>query len=232
MPFLVAGPLFNAIYLWSTHALADIAEVVGADPVPHREAAQQIHDALITELWDPGQKRFSSLDVVRNERGAEDTIVSFAPLLDPDLPKAQLDALAADLASASFHQDKPDAYVAPSYDLLAADFDERRYWRGPVWINTNWLLWWGLRQHGLEAAAEEVLMSSVRLVARSGFHEYFDPFTGEGFGTGGFGWTAALTLDVIERQDAAGRARIADRLAAEGLAPTPTEQLPTATMTG
>ena len=86
---------------------------------------------------------------------------SFAPLLDPDLPKAQLDALAADLASASFHPDKPDAYVAPSYDLLAADFDERRYWRGPVWINTNWLLWWGLRQHGLHAAAEEVLMSSV-----------------------------------------------------------------------
>ena len=74
-------------------------------------------------------------------------------------------------------------------------------------------------------------MSSVRLVARSGFHEYFDPFTGEGFGTGGFGWTAALTLDVIERQDAAGRTRIAERLASEGLAPTPTEDLPTATMT-
>ena len=170
-----------------------------------------------TELWDPDTKRFGSLDVVRNERGAEDTIVSFAPLLDPDLPKAQLDALVADLASASFHPDKPDAYVAPSYDLLATDFDERRYWRGPVWINTNWLLWWGLRQHGLEAAAEEVLMSSVRLVARSGFHEYFDPFTGEGFGTGGFGWTAALTLDVIERQDAAaGRARIAERARGRG----------------
>jgi hypothetical protein len=231
VPFLVAGPLFNAIYLWSTHALAEIAEVVGEDPVPHREAALQIHDALISELWDPRAHRFGSLDVVRNERGAENTIVSFAPLLDPDLPSAQLDALVADLASASFHPAKPDAYVAPSYDLLATDFDERRYWRGPVWINTNWLLWWGLRQHGLDAAAEEVLMSSVRLVARSGFHEYFDPFTGEGFGTGGFGWTAALTLDVIERQDPAGRARIADRLATEGLAPTPTEALPTETLT-
>ena len=119
VPFLVAGPLFNAIYLWSTHALAEIAEVIGTDPAPHREAAQQIHEALLTELWDPDTKRFSSLDVVRNERGAENTIVSFAPLLDPDLPKAQLDALVADLASASFHPDKPDAYVAPSYDLLA-----------------------------------------------------------------------------------------------------------------
>jgi hypothetical protein len=225
VPFLVAGPLFNGIHLWSTHALAEIAEVVGADPVPHREAAQQIHDALLSELWDPETRRFGPLDVVRGERGAEDTIVSFMPLLDPDLPRDQLDALVADLASASFHPDRPDGYVLPSFDLLGEGFDERRYWRGPVWINTNWLVWWGLRQHGLDAAAEEVLLSSLRLVARSGFHEYFDPFGGEGFGTAGFGWTAALTLDFISRLGDADRARIAERLRAEGLGPTPAPRL-------
>ena len=164
VPFLVAGPLFNAIHLWSTHALAEIAEIVGADPVPHREDARRIHDAMLADLWDPETKRFGALDVIEHQRTVEDTIISFAPLLDPDLPKEQLDAIMADLRSAHFHPDRPTGFVAPSYDLLAADFDERRYWRGPVWINTNWLLWMGLRQHGQDAEAEAILLSSLRLV--------------------------------------------------------------------
>jgi neutral trehalase len=214
VPFLVAGPLFNAIHLWSTHALAEIAEIVGADPTPHREAAGQIHDALLRELWDPDARRFGALDVVRNERSVEDTIISFAPLLDPDLPKEQLDSIMADLRSAHFHPERPDGFVAPSFDLRASDFDERRYWRGPVWINTNWLLWNGLRQHGQTAEADQILLSSLRLVDRGGFHEYFDPFGGEAFGTDGFGWTAALTLDFIERHRGPDSTWLLERLAA------------------
>ena len=212
VPFLVAGPLFNAIHCWSTYALAEIAEIVGADPVPHREDARRISAALISELWDPASRRFCALDIVRNERSVEDTIVSFAPLLDPALPREQLDAIMADLRSASFHPDRPDGFVAPSYDLLGEGFDERRYWRGPVWINTNWLLWQGLRQHGQTAEADEILLSSLRLVAKSGFHEYFDPFGGAAFGTDGFGWTAALTLDLVSRHRGADRAQLVERL--------------------
>ena len=212
VPFLVAGPLFNAIHLWSTHALAEIAEIVGADPVPHREDARRIHDAMLADLWDPETKRFGALDVIEHQLTVEDTIISFAPLLDPDLPKEQLDAIMADLRSAHFHPDRPTGFVAPSYDLLAADFNERRYWRGPVWINTNWLLWMGLRQHGQDAEAEAILLSSLRLVARSGFHEYFDPFDGTAFGTDGFGWTAALILDFIGRHQGRDRARLAELL--------------------
>ena len=134
------------------------------------------------------------------------------PLLDPELPSTQVASIMADLRSASFHPDRPDGYVVPSYDLAAKGFDERRYWRGPVWINTNWLLWNGLVQHGQTAEADAILRSSLGLVARSGFREYFDPFGGEGFGTTGFGWTAALTLDFIERVPAADRARLAEAI--------------------
>ena len=42
--FLVEDPLFNAIWLWSTHALVEIAELIGEDPGPHRESAARIHD--------------------------------------------------------------------------------------------------------------------------------------------------------------------------------------------
>ena len=118
----------------------------------------------------------------------------------------------ADLRSASFHPSRPDGYVVPSYDLAGEGFDERRYWRGPVWINTNWLLWNGLSQHGQTEEADAILLSSLGLVARSGFHEYFDPFGGEGFGTDGFGWTAALTLDHVQRLSASERARVEEAI--------------------
>jgi len=213
-PFHVAGPMFNGILVWSLSALAEIASVVGADPTPHVEDAQDVHAAIIDELWDPTTDRMCALEVTGRERSVEDTIVSFAPLLDPHLPTEVVDAIVRDLRSASFHPDRPDGYVVPSFDLKGTGFDERRYWRGPVWINTNWLLWLGLRQHGHATLADEIAASSLALVARSGFHEYFDPFDGRGFGTDGFGWTAALTIDLIERLGDGERRRLSERLAA------------------
>jgi hypothetical protein len=214
VPFVMAGPLFAAILLWSMHALAEIAVIVGEDPTPHREAAARLQNAMLTELWDPEQRRFSALDVIRRERSAEDTVVSLAPLLDPELPREQVEAIVANLHSASFHPEAKISFVVPSYDLLGEGFDARRYWRGPVWINTNWLLAAGLRQHGYHSLVEQITSSSVRLVAGAGFREYFDPFNGTGYGTDGFGWTAALTMDFIARLPGSERVRLEERLRA------------------
>ena len=122
-PFTVAGPLFNAIYLWSTHALAEIAVIVGADRQAHVEAADRIHAALLRYLWDVREERFAAVDVRTMERGIEDTIVGFAPLLDPELPAPIRLATMTTLKSRCFHADKPGAFVVPSFDLLSEDFD-------------------------------------------------------------------------------------------------------------
>ena len=217
VPFTIADPLFNSIYLWSTHALAEIAQAIGEDPTPHREAAERIHTALLGHLWDPEARRFAAMDVRTMERGVEDTIVAFAPVLDPDLPREQHDAIMADLRSAAFHPGgEGPAFVVPSYDLLGEDFDRRRYWRGPIWINTNWLLWSGLHQHGHNEETDDIVASSLRLIEKSGFREYFDPNDGTGYGTDGFGWSAALALDFIDRHRGDSRSRLTERLAARG----------------
>src|SRR4029077_1862131 len=126
--------------------------------------------ASITELWDGTTVRMSALEVTRGERSVEDTIVSFAPLLDPHLSSDVVDAIVRDLRSASFHPDRPDGYVVPSFDMKGVGFDERRYWRGPVWINTNWLLWWGLRQHGQMELAEGNAARRLQPRGRTGLH--------------------------------------------------------------
>jgi hypothetical protein len=191
--FLVEDPLFNAIWLWSTHALADIAERIGDDPGPHRAAAERIHDALIARLWDG--ERFRARDL-RTDRLIEPrTIHALGPLLDPDLPAAIVDALAGELSSPHFRG--PDGLGVASSDLLGPEFDRRRYWRGPIWANLNWLLARGLRQHGRIAEAEEIERTTLGLVADAGMREYFDPLTGEGLGAGDFSWTAAAVIDIL-----------------------------------
>ena len=197
-PFLMVDPMFNAIRLWSEHALAEIAGLIGADPAPHRAAARRFHDALIGEQWVAQRQRFCVWDLRRNQREPEDTVVSFAPLLDPDLPPTIVAAICRELESPSFHPSRGKLhYLVPTFDERAAGFDPDRYWRGPVWLNTNWLLWHGLRQHGRDALAKEIVASSIELVRLSGFREYFDPLDGSGHGSDRFSWTAALFTDMV-----------------------------------
>jgi glycogen debranching enzyme len=153
---------------------------------------------MLRHLWDPVAGRFLARNLVTGALEPEETIVSFAPLLDPDLPRPQVEAIVADLESTCFHPVDGPHFVVPTYSVRAARFDRRRYWRGPVWLNTNWLLAAGLRQHGRVDLAGEIVSSSLELAARTGLHEYFDPFDGAGHGSNDFGWTAALTIDMIE----------------------------------
>jgi hypothetical protein len=196
-PFLVEDVLFNVTYLWSSHALVEIAGILGEPRAPLEAAVRRIHDALLAHLWDPDARRFFSYDL-RARRWIEKLSVDSAiALLDPELPGDIADAIAVDLMSAHFEAPVTPRYLVPSYDLGGVEFDRRRYWRGPVWINTDWMLWRGLRQHAHGAFAREIEESMVALVERSGFREYFDPFTGEGYGSLDFSWTAALLIDVL-----------------------------------
>ena len=198
--FLVEDPLFNAIWLWSAHALADIAVLIGADPGPHREAAAAIHSGLMARLWDPERSRFLAGDLRAGCLLDRRTVGTLAPLLDPDLPAAVARRLADELASPHFRS--PTGIGVASYDLLAPDADARRYWRGPVWANLNWLLARGLRTHGLDADAGALEAATLALVAGAGMREYFDPWTGEGRGSGEFSWTAAVVVDLVRARPA------------------------------
>jgi glycogen debranching enzyme len=191
--FLVEDPLFNAIWLWSTHALVEIAQRIGEDAGPFRESASGIHAALLSRLWDG--ERFRPRDLNAGRLVEPRTILGLGPLLDPDLPGDVLEALAAELRSPHFRSGA--GIGVASSDLLGPEFDRRRYWRGPVWANLNWLLARGLRGHGREADAAELERTTVALVERCGMREYFDPVSGDGLGATEFSWTAAAVTDIL-----------------------------------
>jgi mannosylglycerate hydrolase MGH1-like protein len=199
-PFLVHGPLFNSIWRWSAQSLAEIATLVGDDPAPHQAGAERIRHGILGRLWDPRGLRFGTRDVRAGRLNHDDTILAFSPLLDPELPAPMVAAIVDLLSSPCFHPaDSAEHFLVPTYDMCAPGFEPRRYWRGPVWINTDWLLWLGLRQHGVHDLAAELRADMLSLVRRSGFREYFHPFGGEGFGASSFAWSAALVIDVLHR---------------------------------
>lgn len=78
-------------------------------------------------------------------------------------------------------------------------FDSVRYWRGPVWVNMNWFLIRGLQRCGRVDEADRLRRHTLDLVSQHGMYEYYDPETGRGRGSPDFSWTAALTLDLLER---------------------------------
>lgn len=194
-PFAAEDPLFNAVYLASAHALAEIAEITGHDPVPHREQAQRIHRALLDRLWDPEAGCFRALDLRTGRLIPALTVSSFGPLLDPELPRPILRSLVELLLSGRFAG--ATGYPVPTCDVQASCFDRGDYWRGPTWISTNWLLWLGAAAHGLTVVADLLQGATLRLVRQSGFREYFDPFDGAGRGGHDYSCSASLVLDLL-----------------------------------
>ncbi|WP_067461888.1 MGH1-like glycoside hydrolase domain-containing protein [Actinomadura macra] len=194
-PFAVEDPLVNATYLASTHALAEVAAIIGGDPTPHRECAQRVHTALLDRLWDAEAGCFRARDLREDRLLPIVTAASFGPLLDPDLPAPIVRSLVDLLLSARFAG--AAGYPVPTCDIQAPVFDRGGYWRGPTWISTNWLLWYGSLAHGLPVIGDLLYGSTMRLVRQSGFREFFDPFDGTGRGSHDHSWSAALVLDLL-----------------------------------
>jgi hypothetical protein len=215
--FAVEDPAFNALLIASDHALAAIAVALGNDPEPHLTDAKAHTEALAALFVDQppadgdpsydAQGIFRVRDVVSGELVPVDGIAGLVPLLVPDLPVAG--KLLATLRGSRFRLGA--VHLVPSYDLTGPAFEPGRYWRGPSWFNTAWLIHRALTQ--LAGAATEVSAAErltaeavalrnnfVSLAGSTRLAEYVDPFTGEPHGAIDYSWTAALTLDLLNEQ--------------------------------
>jgi glycogen debranching enzyme len=101
------------------------------------------------------------------------------------------------MESTGFGLGAKDYYPIPSFDGYGFGYSPVQYWRGPVWININWLLMHGLKQYGFDEHAERLRRAIVELCKEGGSYEYFDPSSGMGHGSDLFSWTAALLIDVL-----------------------------------
>jgi len=197
--FAVEDPGFNALLAAAEEVMAEIAielrDRVGAHT--HRSAAAEVTEALVRTLWDARSGFFFARDVLTDEAVHEFTCAGLLPLLLPGLP------VAAELMATATGPRFGLGVVlgVPSNDLTAPGFDPAKYWRGPSWSNVGWLVHRGLLTHGERALALRLRSDILDSAWRNDFAEYTDPLTGEGHGARAFGWTAALTVDLLSIVD-------------------------------
>ena len=94
-------------------------------------------------------------------------------------------------------------FVCPSFDVDSPLFDSKRYWRGPIWPQMNWMIYHGLKSYGFNETADIVRNDLISLVEKVGFWEYFESQKSvvvnqdRGYGGDNFSWTASSIIDLI-----------------------------------
>lgn len=153
--------------------------------------------ALVERLWD--ERRGLFLDEVQPGGACPDvkTWASLAPLALPDLPEEIGRRLVEEhlLSESEFWTPVAPPSVATgerSYDPSGGRGPIRRYWRGPTWVNSAWLVWLGLRRLGYEVEAQRLAEGVIAAVAREGLREYYDPRDGKGLGAKDFAWSTLV----------------------------------------
>jgi len=194
--FNVREVLFNTVYALGLEALGTMYSVIGeGSKAEHfRVRGENVGKAILEECYDSASGLYFDIDVRTGKLIPEPSISCLIPIALGGMPKQGCEALVR-------HLTNPDEfwlrYPIPSVPKSSRHFQpeaQRYLWRGPTWINTNWLIMEGLKRHGYYELADAVAQSSRELVERSGFWEYYNPLTGEGGGEKDFGWSTLAAI--------------------------------------
>jgi glycogen debranching enzyme len=205
-PFKVVDPFVNAVLHRADGDLAAIADELG-EPRDEIDRWRAATEAAFPRLWSEASGTFEAWDA-RAERPLDDAgVAGFAPLW-----AGLADARQVSVLREAF--DDPQAYAPadehgfrlPTSAKNGYFFAPRRYWRGPVWINANWMLAHGFAEAGMPDAARTLRRDALTLLTRHGFWEHYDPRDGTPGGARGFSWSAALALVLGREAAAAGEA--------------------------
>ena len=194
--FHVEDVLVNSIYAFSLRALARLLGDDSPEADEFNREADKTLNALVAKCWDEEAGAFFDL-AGRDERPLKTvTISSLMPLILRDLPRPIVERLVESWVRPPEHFWTP--YPLPSVPASDPKFMPGNpggfIWRGPSWINTNYFLSHSLRGHGYPELSEPLVEKSRECIAKSGYREYYHPYTAEGLGARDFGWST-LILD-------------------------------------
>jgi len=194
--FTIEDLAFNAIFIRANDHLIAIAKTLRAELSEALLKRMDLTKKALDELWDPYTEMYYPRDFVNHKLLKEPSVAALLPLYAGCIDKERAALLVKSLENA--HMFGPP-HPVPSVPLNSPWFDPKRYWQGPTWLNMNWLIADGLIRYGYKDHAEALVESSLELVEKGEFNEYYNPLTGEPLGAPNFSWTAAVALDWLNR---------------------------------
>lgn len=206
--FLVEDVLYNSILARANMALAKIADIIGetADARMHRQRAEWTGAAITKHLYLEDEGFFFDYDLVGKRHIMKRISGGAAGVYGAKLSQAQLESVIRHLFSDGFLGSDLESWTLPSVARDDPGYTNTTYWRGPAWINVNYLVADGLfrNANGNKDAlriSSRLRERSVELMTKSDFYEYFNPISGSPHGGHQFSWSAALGIDMVCRPD-------------------------------
>jgi len=199
-PFKIKDIVFSTILFVANKSLIEIGKVINEDTSKIKAWNKKISKNFLRYLCpDPNSEcLFYDYDIVADKQIVKRSVSSLIPLYTGVIDKEMAKIILNWLNHAHFCGSGKCKYpAAPSIDIHSSYFTTITYWRGPIWINVNWMLYQGLKNYGFTKKANELKNALINIVTEQGFFEYFDPMKGDGIGSNNFSWTAALIIDLL-----------------------------------
>ena len=166
-------------------ALEAVAQKLGKsdDAAKYKQSAEALRRLVQEKMWSEADGMFLNIDTWTGKPVRVRTWTNFVPLwvgiATPEQAKRMIDEHL--LNPKEFWCDYGVRTLAPDEPLYNP---KSGYWRGPVWVISNYLLMHGLMNYGRGKEAQELAEKTVRLLVRDyhttgGMNECYNPDNGE-----------------------------------------------------
>lgn len=214
------APDFNAFLSLECECMAEFAERLSLKEEAEKWRRHHIRlNAKINELlWNDAERIYMDRDIASGKLTGISASSGFLPLICGAPSRAQTEKLVANLKD-------PETFATPfrvpSISRKCSAFYQKDMWRGPVWININWLIAFGLERCGCRDEARELLEETVReeekfYLKYGTFFEFYDdrgecdppelmrkgknsPSEPYHQSFHDYGWSASLYIDMIRK---------------------------------
>ena len=181
---------FNSILIRATKDLVDVSKKFDLDFSELKKKISLSEENLI-KFYQENEKLFYSYDFKNHNLIKIDAISNYF-ILFADLKNDKINS--SIINKLKKYNSEIDC-ILTTVNPKESSFEEKRYWRGPVWINTNWIIYQGLMNKDKDFALV-LKRKTLKLLENKNFYEYYNYRNSECLGANNFSWSAALYLDL------------------------------------
>lgn len=169
---------FNSFIALECEILAGFADILGLkeDREKWRAEHKRICDLISSRLWSDEHEFFVDYDLEKKPQSPVLASSGFLPLICGAASETQARCLSKHLSDPRMFGTK---CPVPSIAVKDEKHYEKDMWRGPVWINLNWLIASGFARYGMNETASHIRECSMREIERccenyGTFFEFYD----------------------------------------------------------
>lgn len=194
----VEAPDLNTYLVLQQEALSKMAALLGDDRAASVWATRADHTAnlMLKHMWDEQSGLFWATRPAAQQRVHVRTPFNLLPMLTGRMPAEVCRRLVDHLTDPRQFW---SPYPVPTVALDDPKYESQTMWRGPMWVNVNYLLIEGLERAGYHSVAKELRGRTLdMLLGEDDIYEYYNPQTGKSppKAASTFGWSSALFIDL------------------------------------